>query len=155
MWSILAECERWFAPGYATLLLISLGGFGAAVWAHVESLRGADPPSLFPDIWQLQLLLNFLLIPLVVALFRKGVGVQVREFPRWSRVLITALAAYYFFFFMKIAADEIRSVWTWRMFSTGWMAFFAAPVAFYWTLLGRELSDESAREPRHLTPSPE
>jgi hypothetical protein len=116
------------------------------VWAHVEFLRGVDPRSLFRDIRRLQLLLNFLLIPLVVALFRKGVGVQVREFPRWSRVLISALVicySFHFYFFMNIAADEVRSAWTWRMFSAGWMALFAAPVAWYWTLL------------RRLTPSPE
>ena len=143
----------------ATLLLISLGGFGVAVWAHVESLRGVDPRSLFPDIWGLQLLLNLLLIPLVVAFFRNGVGAQIREFPRWTRVLISALAVYYSchfcFFMMKIAADEIRSAWTWRVFSAGWTALFSAPIAYYWTLLRRHPPEEPIGQPRHLTPSPE
>jgi hypothetical protein len=43
---------------YASLLLISLGTFRAAVWAHVESLRGLDPRRLLPDIRQLQVLLD-------------------------------------------------------------------------------------------------
>jgi len=61
----------------------------------VESLRGVDSRSLFPDIWQLQRLLNFLLIPLVITFLRKRVTTQIREFPRWSRVL----ALYYSFHF--------------------------------------------------------
>jgi hypothetical protein len=131
---------------YASLLLISLAGFTGAVWTHVESLRGVDPRSVFPDIWALQLLLNLLLIPLIVAFFRRGLGPQIREFPRWSQVLISALAVYYschFYFFMNIAADEIRADRTWRMFSAGWMALFAGPAAYYWTLLRRHPPDEA------------
>jgi hypothetical protein len=50
------------------------------------------------------------------------------EFPRWTRRILLVLAVYYslhFYLFMKIAADEIRAAWTWRMFSAGWMALFA------------------------------
>lgn len=140
---------------YAALLLISLGGFAAAVWTHVESLRGIDPRTLFPDIWMLQILLNLLLIPLVISFFRKGLSAQIHELPRWSRAIIIALAVYYslhFYFFMKIAADQIRADWTWRMFSAGWMALFSAPAAYYWTLFRRETSSHR-RETRPSLPA--
>src|ERR1700748_3808157 len=84
---------------YATLLLISLAALAGAVWTHVEALRGVDPRGLFPDIWALQLLLNLLIIPLIIAFFRKGLGPQIRQFPRWCRILISVLAAYYSFHF--------------------------------------------------------
>jgi hypothetical protein len=122
------------------LLAASMAGFAAALWAHVEALRGLDPHALFPGIWSLQLLLNILLVPLVFSFFRRGLARQIEEFPRWTRRILIALAVYYslhFYLFMKLAANEIRAAWTWRMFSAGWMALFAAPSAYYWTLIQR------------------
>lgn len=132
---------RLVRAGYAVLLAASMTGLAIAVWAHVESLRGLDPRTMFPRIWLLQIPLNLLLAPLVIAFFRKGVAAQMREFPPWLRAALISFGVYYsihFYVFMKLASDEVRADWTWRMFSAGWMALFAVPAAYYWTMMRRQ-----------------
>jgi hypothetical protein len=59
---------------YAAPLAASLAGFCAALWAHVEALRGLDPLALFPRIWSLQLLLNIFGDPADFFLFSQKPG---------------------------------------------------------------------------------
>jgi hypothetical protein len=118
------------SPGAGVLRGSGEGGDGefGARRPHVKRCAGSAPAP-FPGIWTLH--------------FRKGLASQIGEFPRWSKRILIALAAYYsfysfhFYLFMKIAADEIRAASTWRMFSAGWMALFAAPAAYYWPLIQR------------------
>ncbi len=127
------------------LYLLCLAGLGLSIWAHVVSFMGIDPRTQFPRIWIVELSLTFILLPLVVAVFRRGIHEDPLRLPRLSWKLILILTAYYafhFYLFIARASEELTSEITWQMFSAGWILLFAVGFAFYRSVLARVISAE-------------
>jgi hypothetical protein len=111
-----------------------------SVWAHVVSFMGIDPRTKFPGIWIVELALTFSLLPLVVAVFRRGVRQDPLRLSAWSWKVVYVLLAYYafhFYFFIARASVELSSDMTWHMFSAGWILLFALGFVFYRDALER------------------
>ena len=127
------------------LYLVCLLGLGLSIWAHVVSFMGVDPRTRFPQIWIVELTLTALLLPLVVALFRRGL----REDPlrlsslNWKLILVlTAYYAFHFYLFIVRASEDLTSDITWQMFSAGWILLFTLAFAFYRGVLARLIAGE-------------
>jgi hypothetical protein len=120
--------------------VLCLAGLALSLWAHVLSFMGIDPRTKFPLIWTVELTLTAILMPLVVALFRRGLREDPLRLSRLSWKLIVILTAYYafhFYLFVERASEELTSDITWQMFSAGWILLFALAFAFYRGVLTR------------------
>jgi hypothetical protein len=99
-------------------------------------MLGTDPQVRFHDLWIVQLVLFFLLLPLAWRVMRRGVKTDPFDISkrRW-RVLYGLLVYYavHFYVFMAVAAQELRGEYTWRMFSAGWLLLFSLTSLYYWT----------------------
>jgi len=134
-----------YHSGLVFLYILCLVGLGLSIWAHVVSFLGIDPRTRFPLIWIVELTLTAILLPLVVALFRRGLREDPLRLSRLSWKLIVALAAYYtfhFYLFIVRASEELTSEITWQMFSAGWILLFALAFAFYRGVLARLVTGE-------------
>ena len=127
------------------LYVLCLAGLALSIWAHVESFMGVDPRTKFPLICIVELSLTAILLPLVVALFRRGLREDPLRLSRLSWKLIVVLTAYYafpFYWFIVRASDNLTSDITWQMFSAGWILLFALAFAFYRGVLTRLVTAE-------------
>jgi hypothetical protein len=123
-------------PILLTLCATSVAGVGAGLWAHAVSLAGVDPQSIFTKLWIFQLVLFFLLLPLVVRAVRRGVQQDPFGLPKREWRILGVLLVYYaghFYFFMAMAAEHLRASLTWQMFSAGWILLFMLTTFYYWT----------------------
>ncbi len=134
----------WRVFGYHGLLvflyLVCLAGISVSIWAHVISFMGIDPRTKLPGIWIVELALTFSLLPLVVAVFRRGIRQDPLRLSSWSWRLVYVLLAYYafhFYFFIARASVELTSDITWHMFSAGWILLFALAFVYYRGALAR------------------
>lgn len=130
--------------GYQGLLtflyLVCVAGVCVSIWAHVVSFMGIDPRTRFPRIWIVELALTFLLLPLVAAVFRRGIRQDPLRLSAWSWRVVYVLLAYYafhFYLFVARASVELTSDITWHMFSAGWILLFALALVFYQGVLAR------------------
>jgi hypothetical protein len=123
-------------PIFLTLCAVSVAGVGAGLWAHAVSLAGVDPQSIFQKLWIFQLVLFFLLLPMIVRALQRGVQADPLGLPRVEWRILGALLVYYaahFYFFIIMAAEHLRAALTWQMFSAGWILLFMLSTFYYWT----------------------
>jgi hypothetical protein len=109
-------------------------GVAVAAWMHLETLVGIDPGSQFDRYWIVQLILVFLLIPIVAEIMLTRNLFKVLQTPRWMRLILLILVFYYafnFYLFIYWSSDRLDSRVTWRMFSSGWVLLFAVASAYY------------------------
>ncbi|MGA7409131.1 MAG: hypothetical protein WBW33_01525 [Bryobacteraceae bacterium] len=133
-----------------SLCLACLAGLAVSIWAHLVSFMGIDPREKFPRIWIVELTLMLILLPLVTAVFRRGIHGDPLRLSRLSWKLVIALTVYYsfhFYLFVARASDELTSDMTWHMFSAGWILLFTVALAFYWGLVTRLAAGERNGEP--------
>ncbi len=122
-------------PILLTLCAASVAGVGAGLWAHAVSLAGIDPQSIFRKLWIFQLVLFFLLLPLVVRVLKRGVKSDPFELPKKEWRILGCLLVYYavhFYLFMYLAAEHLQASLTWQMFSAGWILLFMLTAFYYW-----------------------
>ena len=96
----------------------------------------------------MELALTFSLLPLVVAVFRRGIRQDPLRLSAWSWRVVYVLLAYYafhFYLFIARASVELTSDITWHMFSAGWILLFALGVC----LLSGCASEVRRQPPRH------
>lgn len=123
--------ERWLR---SALLVLSVIGIGGSFAAHIESVFGVDPRSTFKEMWTFQLLLLVVLLPLIIRIFRQRSFAHLLRPPRWLKLAIYAMLAYYainFYWFLFWAAEHLDAAMTWRVVSAGWMMLFLLAIAFY------------------------
>jgi hypothetical protein len=126
--------RRWHRIALQVAFLLSLAGLGVSAWAHVLSLAGIDPGSLFRSFWLFQLILFGLLMPIIIELFHPQPAGGVLRSPRWMRMCLFALLGYYganFYYFLYWSTNHLNAAATWRMFSAGWLLLFATAVVYY------------------------
>jgi hypothetical protein len=118
-----------------TLFALSVAGLVVSFIAHLDALFGFDPGNQFRGFWIFQLILFIVFVPVMIELFRGRQPANILRSPRWMRVVLWLLLAYYgvhFYFFLYWSAIHVSSVSTWLMFSSGWLLLFFLAVVYYW-----------------------
>ena len=133
-----------------SLYLVCLAGLAVSIWAHVVSFMGIDPRQKYPGIWIVEVALTLILLPLVTAVFRRGIHEDPLRLSRRNWKLIIALTAYYAFhfylFIARASEEELTSDMTWHMFSAGWILLFTVAFAFYRSLV-RSVAGQRTERP--------
>jgi hypothetical protein len=120
----------------STLRGISMIGIVASLAAHIEALMGVDPRDTFKQIWTFQILLLFLLLPIVFRIFRERSLARVLHPTGWLKFVTWGMLCYYaatFYWFLFWAAEHLDPTKTWRMVSAGWILLFLVATCFYET----------------------
>ena len=116
------------------LRLVSLFGLAVAVLVHLATLFGIDPTVRFKGVWIFQIVLFFLLVPIMIELFRKKNHGSILRSPRWMTYSLYAALGYYalnFYVFLWWSVEHLNSRLTWRMFSAGWLLLFGISAVYY------------------------
>jgi hypothetical protein len=151
------DIPSWARPLLWPLIVLSAAGLGTSLWVHLAAIAGQKvaPEPLF---WILHAGIFVVFLPAVlVARGRLGIThhkdfwkLVLRGAPAWMKYTVYGLLGYAVvssLLFMNQTSEPLFAATTvgqWRVFSSGWMAFYSASLAILYAAVHRP--EESATQ---------